>query len=204
MRAAREHHGECWGRCRVMSAQLQRPRLGLPRRVCPAPRGRTLHRAWRRPYSSPRAGCCRGPRAAVAAPPRTGVPSPRRARGQRWVPGGMEGRRRRGAGSAARSRSPWGRRDSPGRRGGCGPGRDGRFAGAALAAQKLELRVPSRRSNGSSPAAAALQGRAAQAAPFLCGDRKETYAAFWSASSISLVKFFIEKENLTELPLFLQ
>lgn len=105
------------------------PAPALPRPACPALRGGTPRGPGGAPTPPPRGWVAVGPRAGAAALPRTGVLSPCRARGQRWGAGGTAGRRRRGAGSAARSRSPWGRSDSPGRRGGCGAGHGRGFRG---------------------------------------------------------------------------
>lgn len=166
---------------------------GLPRAAphsAPGTAGTGTCRAWRRPCSSPRAGRCRGPELRAQ-----GVLRARRARGQRWGaagPGKAEARgsqRRKVTQSLGQERGPrartW-REDC----GGC-------------------FWLPANSSSGFLPAAvtgaAALQGRAAQATAGLCGDRKKIYAMFWSAFSISVVTFFIEKkESLAELPLFLQ
>lgn len=115
------------------------PAPGLPLPACPALRGRTPRGPGGAP-APPRGWVAVGP------PSRRGcaqsVPCPRAALGR----GRDGGKGAVGAGSAARSRSPWGRSDSPGRRGGCGAGR-----GRGLAAQTADLRVPARRSNGRAP-----------------------------------------------------
>lgn len=181
------------------------PGPGLPRSARPAPRGRTPRRARRCLCSFPRFGRCRGPQAAAAAPP-PGCSVPAAPAGSA---GSREGRGEGGGGGLTASQGHAVRAAEATTPAGAGVAGQQAVAGGLrglllLADQTLELRIPPCRSNGSSPVATALQGRAAQATAGLCGNRKEAYATLPS-SPINFIKFFIEKEeSLTELPLILQ